>query len=94
MSHLAHARANENKLENVNPRFWKVVFICLNLRHRLIVSKVLYQESFYQFYVDYRRLFAVIFEIVCPWDFFYLDLQCPLISGRCTGRELTTTSPQ
>ena len=67
MSPLAHVRANENKLENVNPRFWKVVFICLNLSHRLIVSEVLYQESFYG---DYRRLFAVIFEIVCPCNFF------------------------
>ena len=27
-------------------------------------------------------------------EFFYLDLHCPLISGRCNGRELTTATPQ
>ena len=61
------------------------MFICLNLSHRLIVSEVLYQESFYG---DYRRIFWRYFEIVCPLSFFYVDLQCPLISGRCNGREL------
>ena len=25
---------------------------------------------------------------------FYVDLLCPLISGRCNGRELTTATPQ
>ena len=80
MSPLAHARANENKLENVGPtffkflrRFWKAVFICLNLSHRLIVSEVLK---------------------LCALGTFYVDLQCTLISGHCTGRELTTATPQ
>ena len=48
MSPHTHARANENKLEKVGlvfkfcRRFWKAVFICLNLSHRSIVSEVLY----------------------------------------------------
>ena len=65
MSTLAHARAIENKLENVNPtffkfrpRFWRAVFILLNFSHRLIASKVLYKESFYG---DYRRSFFASF---------------------------------
>ena len=67
MSPLTQARANENKLEKVGRRFWKVVFICLNLSYRLIVSEVLYQESFYG---DYRRIFWPYFEIVCQLSFF------------------------
>ena len=39
-----------------------------------------------------EEVFCIIVEIVCPWNFFYVDLQCPLISGRSTGRELTTVS--
>ena len=25
---------------------------------------------------------------------FYVDLQCPFISGHCNGRDLTTATPQ
>ena len=37
--------------------------------------------------------FALFLEIVRPWNIFYVDLQCPLISGRCAGRKLTTVTP-
>ena len=42
-----------------------------------------------------EEYFCIIFEIVRPWNFFTdVDLQCPLISGRNTGRELTMATPQ
>ena len=61
MSRLTHARASENKLLS------EILEGCLNLSHRLIVSEVLYQESFYG---DYKRIFWHYFEIVCPLSFF------------------------
>ena len=36
---------------------------------------------------------CVIFEIV-SLGFFYVDLQCPLINGRCIGRESTMATSQ
>ena len=95
MSPEAHARADENKLHFLKFcwRFWKAVFICLNLSHRLIVRKVCIKNHYM---VITEEVFCVIFEIICPWNFstfFYIDLQCPLIIGRFTGRELTTATP-
>ena len=63
---LTHARGNENKLEKVSLTFSSSVgdfgrlFLCLNLVHRLLVSKVLYKASFYG---DYRRIFGVILKL-------------------------------
>ena len=37
--------------------------------------------------------FALFLEIVRPWNIFYVDLHCPLICGRCSGRKLTTATP-
>ena len=41
--------------------------------------------------------FCVIFEIVCPWIFFYVDLQCPLtvaVMLTAAERALTTATQQ
>ena len=40
-----------------------------------------------------KDFFGVILKLFAV-EFFYVDLQCPLISGRCNGRELTTGTPQ
>ena len=68
ISFLPHARANENQLENINPTFLssvgdfrKAVFICLYLSHHLIVSTVLYQESFCG---DYRQIFVSFLKLL------------------------------
>ena len=87
MSFLLHAWANDNKLDNVNPIFLssvgdfrKAVFICLYLSRRLIVSAVLYQESFYG---DYRRIFASFLKLlfalgICLPGFTVSSYQRPL----------------
>ena len=87
MSFLLHARANNNKLENINPIFLssvrdfrKAVFICLYLSHRLIVSAVLYQQSFCS---DYRRIFGSFLKLlfalgICLPGFTVSSYQRPL----------------
>ena len=87
MSFLLHVRANDNKLENINPIFLssvgdfrKAVFICLYLSHHLIVSAVLYQESFYG---DYRRIFVSFLKLlfalgICLPGFTVSSYQRPL----------------
>ena len=61
-------------------KFWKAVFISFNLSHRLIVSEVFFFKN--RSVVITEEFYCVSFE-----TFFYVDLQCPLISGRSTGRE-------
>ena len=40
-----------------------------------------------------EEFFAVILKLLFALGIFFVDLQSPLISGHCNGRELTTATP-
>ena len=67
-------------------KFWKAVFISFNLNHRLIVSEVFFFIKNRSVVIT-EEFYCVSFETLCPWFFFYVDLQCPLFSGCSTGGE-------
>ena len=75
-------------------RFWKAVFICLNLSHRLIVCAVFYYEPFYD---DYRRPFLRYFSNCWPLEFFkwnYSVILSAAVVLAAAERKSTTATPQ
>ena len=83
---------NRSLLKGLCQRFWKAPFICQDLSHCLIVSKVFYYKSFYG---GYRRSFLALFlGSFARGIFFNVDLQCPLIRACYTDRESTMATQQ
>ena len=69
---------NRSLLKGLCQRFWKAPFICQDLSHCLIVSKVFYYKSFYG---DYRRIFLALFLGSFARGIFFTWIYSVLLSG-------------
>ena len=74
MSPMAHALASETKLEKDGLSFSSSVG---DLGRRFLAVEISAIVR-YRSMVITEEYFCIIFEIVRPWIFFYVDLQCPL----------------
>ena len=69
---------NRSLLKGLCQRFWKAPFICQDLSHCLIVSKVFYYKSFYG---GYRRSFLALFLGSFARGIFFTWIYSVLLSG-------------